>query len=94
VDFYDYAFGINKYTFQVILINRATGYVWDYYFVTRKSADLIRICNAFFNIIKVHNFIKVKTVKCDNKIEKYSQVAEFLASKSIRIEPSAPNTQD
>jgi hypothetical protein len=68
--------------------------VWDYYFVTRKSADLIRMFDAFFNIMEVHNFIKVKTVKCDNKIEKHSQVIEFLASKSIRIEPLAPNTQD
>jgi hypothetical protein len=67
--------------------------VWDYYFVTRKSADLIRIFDAFFNIMEVHNFIRVKTVEYDNKIEKHSQVAEFLASKSIRIEPSAPNTQ-
>jgi hypothetical protein len=41
----------------------------------------------------VHNSIKVKTVKYDNKIEKHSQVAEFLASKSIRIKPLAPNTQ-
>jgi hypothetical protein len=49
--------------------------------------------NAFFNIMEVHNFIKVKTVECDNEIEKHSQVAEFLASKSIRIEPLAPNTQ-
>jgi hypothetical protein len=48
VDFHDYASGINEYTFQVILINRATGYVWDYYFVTRKSADLIRMFDAFF----------------------------------------------
>jgi hypothetical protein len=77
----------------VILTNRATDYVWDYYFVTRKSADLIKIFDAFFNIMEVHNSIKVKTVKYDNKIEKHSQVAEFLASKSIRIEPSAPNTQ-
>jgi hypothetical protein len=77
----------------MILTNRATGYVWDYYFVIRKFADLIKIFNAFFNIMKVHNSIKVKTVKCDNEIEKHSQVAEFLVSKSIRIEPSAPNTQ-
>jgi hypothetical protein len=41
----------------------------------------------------VHNFIKIKTVECDNEIEKHSQVAKFLASKSIKIEPSAPNTQ-
>jgi hypothetical protein len=67
--------------------------VWDYYFVTRKFADLIKMFNAFFNIMKVHNFIRVKIVECDNKIEKHSQVAEFLASKSIRIESSAPNTQ-
>jgi hypothetical protein len=49
--------------------------------------------DAFFNIIKVHNFIKVKTVECDNEIEKHSQVAEFLASKSTKIEPLASNTQ-
>jgi hypothetical protein len=72
VDFHNYAPGINEYTFQVILTNRATGYVWDYYFVIRKSADLIRMFDAFFNIIKVHNFIKVKIVECDNKIEKHS----------------------
>jgi hypothetical protein len=50
--------------------------------------------DAFFKIMKVHNFIKVKTVECDNKIEKHSQIAEFLASKSIRIKPLAPNTQN
>jgi hypothetical protein len=93
VNFHNYASGINEYIFQMILTNRATSYVWNYYFVTRKSADLIKMFDAFFNIIKVHNSIRVKTVKCDNKIEKHSQIAEFLASKSIRIEPSAPNTQ-
>jgi hypothetical protein len=93
MNFHNYASGINEYIFQIILIDRATGYVWNYYFVTRKFADLIKIFNAFFNIMEVHNSIKVKTVKCDNKIEKHLQVAEFLASKSIRIKPSAPNTQ-
>jgi hypothetical protein len=44
--------------------------------------------------MKVHNFIKIKTIEYNNKIEKHSQVAEFLASKSIRIKPLAPNTQD
>jgi hypothetical protein len=42
----------------------------------------------------MHNFIKIKTVECNNEIEKHSQIAEFLAFKSIRIKPSAPNTQD
>jgi hypothetical protein len=72
VNFHNYAPGINEYTSLVILTNRATSYVWDYYFVTRKSANLIRMFDAFFNIMKVHNFIKIKTVKCDNKIEKHS----------------------
>jgi hypothetical protein len=67
--------------------------VWNYYFVIRKFADLIRMFDAFFNIMKVHNSIRIKTVKCDNKIEKHSQIAKFLASKSIRIKPLAPNTQ-
>jgi hypothetical protein len=75
----------------MILINRATGYVWDYYFVICKFADLIRMFDAFFNIMEVHNSIKVKTVECNNKIEKHLQVTEFLAFKSIRIEPLAPN---
>jgi hypothetical protein len=44
--------------------------VWNYYFVIRKSADLIRMFDAFFNIMEVHNFIKVKIVECDNEIEK------------------------
>jgi hypothetical protein len=49
--------------------------------------------DAFFNIMKMHNSIRVKIVKYDNKIEKHSQIAEFLAFRSIKIEPSAPNTQ-
>jgi hypothetical protein len=77
----------------MILTDRTIDYVWNYYFITRKSADLIRMFDTFFNIIKMHNFIKVKTVEYNNKIEKHSQVAEFLASKSIRIKLSAPNTQ-
>jgi hypothetical protein len=43
--------------------------------------------------MEVHNSIKVKTVKYNNKIEKHLEIAEFLAFKGIRIEPSAPNTQ-
>jgi hypothetical protein len=58
--------------FQMILIDRAIGYVWDYYFVTRKFADLIRMFDAFFNKMEVHNSIRVKIVECDNKIEKHS----------------------
>jgi hypothetical protein len=77
----------------MILINRATDYVWNYYFVTRKFANLIRMFDAFFNIMEVHNFIKVKTIECNNEIEKHSQIAKFLAFKSIRIKPLAPNTQ-
>jgi hypothetical protein len=49
--------------------------------------------DAFFNIMEVHNFIQIKIVKYNNKIEKHSQVVKFLASKSIRIKPLAPNTQ-
>jgi hypothetical protein len=77
----------------MILINRTIGYVWDYYFVTRKSVDLIKMFDAFFNIMEVYNFIRVKIVKYDNKMEKHSQTAEFLAFKSIRIKLLAPNTQ-
>jgi hypothetical protein len=44
-------------------------------------------------MMEVHNFIKIKTVECDNEIEKHSQIAEFLDSKSIRIKLLAPNTQ-
>jgi hypothetical protein len=43
--------------------------------------------------MKVHNSIRIKIVKYDNKIEKHSQVAKFLAFKSIRIKLSAPNTE-
>jgi hypothetical protein len=43
--------------------------------------------------MKVHNSIKIKTIEYNNEIEKHSQVAEFFASKSIRIELLAPNTQ-
>jgi hypothetical protein len=92
VNFHNYASEINEYTFQVILTNRATDYVWDYYFVTRKFANLIKMFDAFFNIMEVYNFIKIKTVECNNEIEKHSQVVKFIASKSIRIEPLAPNT--
>jgi hypothetical protein len=72
VDFHNYAPGINEYIFQVILIDRAIGYVWDYYFVIRKFANLIKMFDAFFNVMEMHNSIKVKTVKCDNEIEKHS----------------------
>jgi hypothetical protein len=40
-----------------------------------------------------HNSIKIKIVEYNNKIEKHSQIAEFLAFRSIKIELSAPNTQ-
>jgi hypothetical protein len=72
VNFHNYAAGINEYISQMILTNRATGYVWNYYFVTRKSAGLIKMCDTFFNIMEVHNFIRIKTVECDNEIEKHS----------------------
>jgi hypothetical protein len=68
----------------MILINRATDYVWNYYFVTRKFANLIRIFNAFFNIIKVHNSIKIKTVNVD--VQRVDQDSEWISQPLSRFQ--------
>jgi hypothetical protein len=95
VDFHDYIPEINGYISQMLLTNRNTSYVWNYYLVNRIFQTLIKTFRSFFGIMTYRYDLVVKVIECDNEIiERNLKVAEFLKASHIKLKPSAPNTQD
>jgi hypothetical protein len=95
VDFHPYLSGINGYTLQMLLTCRKTGMIWNYYLVSRTFKALINAFRSFFAMLKLQYSIKIKIIKCNNKItEIHPRMAKLLGWFSIKLELSFPNTQD
>jgi hypothetical protein len=69
--------------------------IWDYYFVSRTFEALINVFRSFFAMLELQYSIKVKIIKCDNKITKiHPRMAELLGWFSIKLELLFFNTQN
>ncbi|KAI7772911.1 hypothetical protein LA080_013431 [Diaporthe eres] len=94
LDFHDYEPGIHGYNSQLLLTCRVSGYIWDYYLTNRDSDTILKILKSFLGMMELQHETKVKIIECDGEIfNRRRAVKDYLESKHIQIEPSAPNTQ-
>jgi hypothetical protein len=94
VDFHDYQKGIGNYTSLMLITDRYSGLIWDYYLQDRTANSIIACFNSLFQILEKRYSIQPKVIECDNEItEVKPRVRIFLESKALKMEPSAPNTQ-
>jgi len=96
IDFHEYEAGsFTKERSQMLITCRYSRYVWDFYFKDNRPArSIICLLGLFVQFMKKQFNIIVKVIEADNEIVTVKQEVErWCTSMSIRIEPSAPDTQ-
>jgi hypothetical protein len=96
IDFHEYEAGsFTKERSQMLITCRYSRYMWDFYFKDNRPArSIIRLLGLFVQFMKKQFNITVKVIETDNEIVTVKQEVErWCTSLSIRIEPSAPDTQ-
>ncbi|KAI8659271.1 hypothetical protein NCS56_01144000 [Fusarium sp. Ph1] len=93
LDFHDYPEGINDYTSCGILTDRESGLCWDYYFVNRQEESLLAMLKHFTQMLDTMYDIKLRVIETDNELQKAKLIRGWLTEKGIRVDESAPRTQ-
>ena len=95
LDFHDFETDEEGYKCLMLISDRLSGYLWDYYIQgNRTTADVITAFDLFFLMMERQYGVKVKVVECDNEIiQKLPGVKQHLEARSIALEPSPANTQ-
>jgi hypothetical protein len=96
IDFHDYeAQSFNKERSQMLVTDRYSGHMWDFYFKDNRPArSIIKVLNDLVLLLVVQFGTTVKVIESDNEIFTVkADVERWCTSKGIKIEPSAPDTQ-
>ena len=96
VDFHAYEDGSStKERSQMLIIDRFSGLMWDFYFKDNRPArSIIKHLDTFATFLKTQYNITIKVMEMDN--EMYSvkaDVKRWCIARGIKMEPSAPDTQ-
>ncbi|KAJ3454849.1 hypothetical protein MRS44_013449 [Fusarium solani] len=94
IDFHDLPRDPTGRSSVMLITDRWSGMIWDYYLVERKTGPIINVLNDLFGILERQYQIKPKVIECDNEIPRDGgTIFAFLHTRHIKVEPSAPNTQ-
>lgn len=96
LDFHDFEIDYEGYATVLLLTDRVSGYMWDYYLQTRRATeDVITALKDFILMLERQYGIQVKAIECDNEItKKFPGVKQWVESRQITTEPSPAYTQD
>ena len=96
VDFHSYEDGsTTKEKSQLLVTDRYSGFLWDYYFKDNRPAKtIIFFLDIMTRFLHQQYNITVKVIECDGEITATKpEVARWCTAHAIRLEPSAPDTQ-
>src|SRR4029077_3678527 len=96
IDFHDYeAGGYGGYTCLMLVTDRWSGLIWDYYLTDHKSATILAGLKHLLGILEHHCQIRPEKIECDNEIFlKRKAVLTWLTSQYIKVEPSPPHVKE
>ncbi|KAL9563919.1 hypothetical protein ACKAV7_011954 [Fusarium commune] len=93
IDFYDIS-GDPGYTSAMLVTDRYSGYIWDYYLPDRTAPTLIGALEHLLRTLERQLQCRPEVIECNNEIPDSHQVSDFLSIKNgMRLEPSAPYAQ-
>ncbi len=94
LDFHDYTKDMQGYCSSMLVTDRASGYIWDYYFTSRTAESIIKAIAHLQMVLQTQFDLKIAAVQSDNEIVGQKlEVKRFLENQGIRLEPSAEYTQ-
>ena len=95
IDFHDFEEEAEGYSSSMLVTDRWSGHIWDFYLQDRKADSIITALKILFGILENHHEIKPQVIECDNEITTQKPaVRRFIESLSIKVEPSPPYTQE
>lgn len=93
IDFHDIEEDPQGFNSLVLVTERTSGYMWDFYLTDRKSKTLIDLLTYIIDFFE-SRYKKPSVIECDNEIvTQKPKVAEQLAKLQVKVEPSAPYAQ-
>ena len=91
IDLFDFKEGLQGYRYLLLITDRWSGLVWDYYLTSRESESINPAINYFLNTLEKQYQLSPKVVECDNEFMK-PIITTILTKRFIKMEPLAPNT--
>ncbi|KAF7556988.1 hypothetical protein G7Z17_g1064 [Cylindrodendrum hubeiense] len=97
IDFHDLEEDPAGYVSLLLITDRYSGYIWDYYLKTWKHKDLIPVFKNFLSHLVWQYQIKPQVIECDREILGRSEdrprlIYRFLTQMSIIVESTAADT--
>ena len=94
IDFHDYTKDDQGFSSAMLITDRATGFVWDYYFQKRTAREVIDVLRFHLAFIKKHHRLEPLRIESDNELgDQRKAVKKFIEEDyHIIFEPSAPYT--
>lgn len=94
IDFHEFEEDKEHFSNLLLINDRVSGYMWDYYLRDRKADTIITALKSHIGFLQRQYGISVKAIESDNEIVSIKgRVKDFLDSQFIRTENSPPYTQ-
>lgn len=93
IDFHDVTRDQEGQRSVMLVTDRWSGMIWDYYLTDRRTEVLTAAIKDLLGVLKRQYELAPKVIECDNEIMKHSLTTiAFLRTLHIKVEPSAPYT--
>ena len=93
IDFHDLPRDPEGRSSVMLVTDRWSGFIWDYYLVERRAGTIIIALKHLIGLLDRQFQTKTKVIECDNEMPKdKGQIFAYLSTQHIQVEPSAPYT--
>jgi hypothetical protein len=93
IDFHDWHPDDEKYTSLMLITDRYSGYMWDFYLQDREAASVLHCLRGLLKHLDVQYNIRPQVIECDGEMTKAAAYKAFSTEMGFIWEPSAPRTQ-
>jgi hypothetical protein len=93
IDFHDMDGDEDGFGSSMLITDRWSGYIWDFYLTERTAVAIIATLDMFLNLLKKQYKLEPDVIECDNELTNSAKIRHYVeVIKSMRLEPSAPDT--
>ena len=94
IDFHDFEEDDDGFNSLMLLTDRKSGYMWDFYLQDRTTDSIITVLSTFLGLLERQYELKPQVIECDNELTTQKPgVKRYIESLHIKVEPSSPYMQ-
>lgn len=93
IDFHDFEPDKDGYNSVMLITDRFSGYIWDFYLKERTAKAEVEVLKWLFRILERQYQIKPEVIETDGELPRSYEFNAFIFHGGLRVEPSAPYTQ-